>query len=115
MYTPRCNGEYAKTLKLADRYFYCKDCRDCGWSKQLPEWDNNADYVDTVKKINQAYPYKVKVWFGNGTPPTIIQYPNIKEMVEDVCNIGFIAGQIHSGCKIDFIEGDDIYADAKEN
>lgn len=111
MYTPKCNGEYAKTLKLADRYFYCEDCRDCDWSKQLPEWDNNADYVDTVKKIDQTYPYKVKVWVGDGRVPTVNQYSTIKDMVEDACNTGFIAGQIHSDCKIEFIEGDVVYAD----
>ena len=111
MYTPRCNGEYARTLKLADRYFYCEDCRDCAWSKQLPDWDNEADYVDTVTKINQAYPYTVKVWTLGETPPVIIQYPTIKDMVEDACSIGRIAGLNNTSQEVEFIEGDDVYAD----
>lgn len=39
----RCNGEYAKTLNLARRYTFCKDCTDCELSAELPGWIYNFD------------------------------------------------------------------------
>lgn len=111
MYHPRCNGECARTLSLADRYFFCEDCRDCAWAEKLPEWDDEADYKDTIEKIDQAYPYKVKVWLGDGGAPTIIQYSTIKDMIEDTCRVGYVSGLNDTSFTIEFIEGDVVYAD----
>ena len=112
MYAPRCNGEYARTLNLVDRYFYCENCRGCTWSKELPDWDNDADYKDIVEKINQTYPYKVKVWFGDGKAPAVIQYSTIKDMVENACGIGYVSGLNDTSSAIEFIEGDIVYSNA---
>ena len=111
MYTPRCNGEYARTLSFADRYFFCEDCRDCAWSKQLPKWDNDASPQSIIEKINQTYPYKIRVWTGDGMVPTVIQYSTIKDMVEDACGIGYVSGLNDTGSAVEFIEGDIVYAD----
>ena len=111
MYHPRCNGEYARTLSLADRYFFCEDCRDCAWAEKLPEWDNDASPKDITEKINQTYPYKIRVWIGDGMEPTVIQYSTIKDMVEDACGISYISGLNDTSSAVEFIEGDVIYAD----
>ena len=88
----KCNGKYAQTLRLSDRYFFCENCRLCELSKQLPNWDENAEWDDVVEKMNLLYPYKIKVWLGESNRPTVKQYSTIKEMVEDVCSIGYVAG-----------------------
>lgn len=88
----KCNGKYAQTLRLNDRYFFCENCRLCELSSQLPDWDADAEWSDVVEKMNSLYPYKIKVWFGESNRPTIKQYSTIKEMVEDVCDISYVAG-----------------------
>ena len=88
----KCNGKDAQTLRLSDRDFFCENCRICELSKQLPDWDENAEWDDVVEKMNLLYPYKIKVWFGETNRPTVKQYSTIKEMVEDVCSISYIAG-----------------------
>lgn len=66
---------------------------------------------DITKKINQTYPYKIRVWIGDGIDPTVVQYSTIKDMVEDACGIGYISGLNDTGYAVEFIEGDVIYAD----
>ena len=88
----QCSGKYAKTLRLSDRYWFCENCRLCELSKQLPDWDENAEWSEMTQRINELYPYKIKVWFGESNRPTIKQYSTIEEMVEDVCGISYVAG-----------------------
>lgn len=87
-----CNGNYAKTLRLSDRYFFCENCRLCDLSSQLPDWDADAEWNDIVEKMNSLYPYKIKIWFGKSNRPTVRQYSTTKEMVEDVCSVSYVAG-----------------------
>ena len=96
----KCNGKYAQTLRLSDRYFFCENCRLCELPKQLPDWDENAEWDDVVEKMNLLYPYKIKVWFGETNRPTVKQYSTIKEMVEDVCGISYVAGLNDYGVRV---------------
>ena len=100
----KCNGKYAQTLRLSDRYFFCENCRLCELSKQLPDWDENAEWDNVVKKMNLLYPYKIKVWSGETNRPTVKQYSTIKEMVEDVCGIGYVAGLNDYGVRVQVFE-----------
>lgn len=88
----QCNGEYAKTLRLADRYWFCENCRLCGLSSQLPDWDENASLNEMTQRINKLYPHKVKIWVDEPHRPIVKQYATVKEMVEDVCGISYVAG-----------------------
>ncbi len=100
----KCNGKYAQTLRLNDRYFFCENCRLCGLSSQLPDWDENAEWNEMTQRINELYPYKIKVWFDESNRPTIKQYSTIKEMVEDVCGIGYVAGLNDYGVRVQVLE-----------
>ena len=102
----KCKGTYARTLRLTDRYFFCENCRECELSKQLPDWNPEAEWEDIVNKINDLYPYKIKVLIGDeSTRPTIKQYPTINKMVEDICDISYVAGLAHElTCMIEFFE-----------
>ena len=100
----KCNGKYAQTLRLSDRYFFCENCRLCELSKQLPDWDDNAEWDDVVEKMNLLYPYKIKVWSGETNRPTVKQYSTIKEMVEDVYGIGYVAGLNDYGVRVQVFE-----------
>ncbi len=100
----KCNGKYAQTLRLSDRYFFCENCRSCELSKQLPNWDENAEWDDVVEKMNLLYPYKIKVWSGETNRPTVKQYSTIKEMVEDVCSISYVAGLNDYGVRVQVFE-----------
>lgn len=100
----KCNGRYAQTLRLSDRYFFCQNCRLCELSKQLPDWDENAEWDDVVEKMNLLYPYKIKVWSGETKRPTVKQYSTIKEMVEDVYSISYVAGLNDSGVIVQVFE-----------
>ena len=100
----KCNGKYAQTLRLSDRYFFCENCRLCELSKQLPNWDENAEWDDVVEKMNLLYPYKIKVWSGETNRPTVKQYSTIKEMVEDVCSISYVAGLKDYGVRVQVFE-----------
>lgn len=100
----KCNGKYAQTLRLNDRYFFCGNCRLCKLSSQLPEWDENADWNEMTQQINKLYPYKIKVWFGESNRPTVRQYPTIKEMVEDVSSVSYVAGLNDSGIIVQAFE-----------
>lgn len=100
----KCNGKYAQTLRLNDRYFFCENCRLCKLSSQLPDWDENAEWSEMTQRINELYPYKIKVWFRESNRPTIKQYSTIKEMVEDVYDIGYVAGLNDYGIKIKVLE-----------
>jgi hypothetical protein len=100
----QCSGEYAKTLRLADRYWFCENCRLCELSSQLPNWDDNAGLDEMTQRINKLYPYKVKIWVGEPNRPTIKQYSTIKEMVEDVCGIGYVAGLNDYGVRVQVFE-----------
>ena len=100
----KCNGKYAQTLRLSDRYFFCENCRLCELSKQLPNWDENAEWDDVVEKMNLLYPYKIKVWLGESNRPTVKQYSTIKEMVEDVCGISYVAGLNDYGVRVQVFE-----------
>ena len=100
----KCNGKYAQTLRLSDRYFFCENCRLCELSKQLPDWDDNAEWDDVVEKMNLLYPYKIKVWSGETNRPTVKQYSTIKEMVEDVCGIGYVAGLNDYGVRVQVLD-----------
>lgn len=100
----KCKGTYARTLRLTDRYFFCENCRECKLSEQLPDWDPEAEWEDIVDKINNLYPYKVKVSIGEGHRPTIKQYKTIHEMVENVCGIGYVAGLNDCGCIVEYFE-----------
>lgn len=99
-----CNGNYAKTLRLSDRYFFCENCRLCDLSSQLPDWDADAEWSDVVEKMNSLYPYKIKIWFGESNRPTVRQYPTIKEMVEDVSSVSYVAGLNDSGIIVQAFE-----------
>ena len=100
----KCNGKYAQTLRLSDRYFFCENCRFCELSKQLPDWDENAKWDDVVEKMNLLYPYKIKVWLGESNRPTVKQYSTIKEMVEDVCDTSYVAGLNDYGIRVQVFE-----------
>ena len=100
----KCNGKYAQTLRLSDRYFFCGNCRLCELSKQLPDWDENAEWDDVVEKMNLLYPYKMKIWSGETNRPTVKQYSTIKEMVEDVCGISYVAGLNDYGVRVQVFE-----------
>ena len=100
----KCNGKYAQTLRLSDRYFFCENCRICELSKQLPDWDENAEWDDVVEKMNLLYPYKIKVWSDETNRPTVKQYSTIKEMVEDVCGISYVAGLNDYGVRVQVFE-----------
>lgn len=100
----KCNGIYAKTLRLTDRYFFCENCRECPLSEQLPDWDENVEWTDIVEKINSLYPHKVKIWFGESHHPNIKQYATVKEMVEDICGISYVAGLNGYGVRVQVFE-----------
>lgn len=87
----KCNGKYAQTLRLNDRYFFCENCRLCELSSQLPDWDENAEWSEMTQRINELYPYKLKIWFEESNRPIIKQYSTIKEMVEDIDGITYAA------------------------
>lgn len=106
---PMCNGEYAKTLPLPDRYFYCENCRKCKLSDQLPDWDETAKWSNIVNKLDELYPHKLKIWFDESNPPTIKQYPTIKEMIEDACGISYIAGLNDYGVRVQVFERGETY------
>lgn len=99
-----CNGEYAKTLPLPDRYFYCENCRECKLSDQLLDWNKEAKWSDIVNKMDELYPYKLKIRVGELNRPIIKQYPTIKDMVEDVCDISYFAGLNDYGVKVQIFE-----------
>jgi len=100
----QCNGNYAKTLRLSDRYFFCENCRLCDLSSQLPDWDENAEWSDVVEKMNLLYPYKIKIWSGKTNRPTVKQYATIKKMIEDVRIMSYFAGLNNYGIKIQVLE-----------
>lgn len=100
----QCSGEYAKTLRLADRYWFCENCRLCELSSQLPDWDKDASLNEMTQRINELYPYKVKIWVGEPHRPNIKQYATVKEMVEDVCGIGYVAGLNDYGVRVQVFE-----------
>lgn len=45
-----------------------------------------------TQKINELYPYKVKIWVGEPHRQNIKQYATVKEIVEDICGISYVAG-----------------------
>lgn len=100
----KCNGKYARTLRLNDRYFFCENCRLCKLSSQLPDWDENAEWNEMTQRINELYPYKIKAWFGESNSPTIKQYATIKEMIEDVCGMSYVAGLNDYGVRVQVLE-----------
>lgn len=100
----KCNGKYAQTLRLDDRCFFCENCRLCELSSQLPDWDENAEWSEMTQRINELYPYKIKIWFGESDRPTVKQYSTIKEMVEDVCSISYVAGLNDYGVRVQVFE-----------
>lgn len=100
----QCNGNYAKTLRLADRYFFCENCRLCDFSSQLPDWDENAEWDDIVDMMNILYPYKIRIWFDGSNRPTVKQYSTIKEMVEDVCSVSYAAGLNNNKIRVQVFE-----------
>ncbi len=101
---PMCNGEYAKTLPLPDRYFYCENCRQCNLADQLPDWSTEIKWSEIVEQLNRLYPYKIKVWIGEPRNPTIKQYSTVKDMVEDVCGISYVAGLNDYGVRVQVFE-----------
>lgn len=100
----KCNGKYAQTLRLNDRYFFCENCRLCKLSSQLPDWDENAEWSEMTQQINKLYPHKLKIWFDESNRPIIKQYSTIKEMVEDVCGISYVAGLNDYGIRVQVLE-----------
>lgn len=101
---PMCDGEYAKTLPLPDRYFYCENCRQCNLADQLPDWDEEAKWSNIVSELDKLYPHKLKIWFGEPNRPIIKQCPTIKDMVEDVCSISYVAGLNDYGVRVQVFE-----------
>lgn len=100
----KCNGKYAQTLRLNDRYFFCENCRLCQLSKQLPDWDENAEWDETARRINELYPYKLKIRIGEPNRPNIKQYATVEEMVEDVCDMSYAAGLNDYGIAVQVFE-----------
>ena len=100
----KCNGKYAQTLRLADRYFFCENCRLCDFSSQLPDWDENAEWSEMTQRINELYPYKLKIWIGELNRPNIKQYATVEEMIEDVRDMSYFAGLNDYRIKIQVIE-----------
>lgn len=100
----KCNGEYAQTLRLNDRYFFCENCRLCELSSQLPDWDEDTEWNEMTQRINELYPYKLKIWFGELNRPNIKQYATVEEMIEDVRDMSHVAGLNDHGIKIKVLE-----------
>lgn len=101
----KCNGRHAQASRLGDRCFFCENCRSCELSKQLPDWDENAERNEMARRTNELYPCKIKVWLDESDRPTIEQRSTIEETIEDVCGIPYVAGlndcevgaQVHRG------------------
>ena len=74
----QCNGNYAKTLRLNDRYFFCENCRLCELSSQLPDWDENAEWNEMTQQINELYPYGVMDYTTQAKLDSVLNGSNVK-------------------------------------
>lgn len=105
----KCNGKHAQALRLDDRCFFCGNCRLCELSSQLPDWDGNAEQNETAQRIDDLFPYTLKIWIGEPNRPNIGQYAAVEEMIEDVCDMPYVAGLNGYGIEIKVLERGEVH------
>lgn len=46
-----CNGTLAKNMTMAERFAFCRDCRDCKLGRELPHWFYNFNENEDVMEF----------------------------------------------------------------